>query len=158
MVNTPPPPPSLPPPPPQSPQKNNKKKKQHINFFFNHATSLSKKITKLLDKIRRKKLRNLFAKYFNKKILNLNHVTSPKLYQSYYPHRLRDSVSPVCGICSKKKEKKGWFLIICLVFIAFLAKFSCQIYQHKLLKSQDRYIRLWRVTMSLNRSYTSSFK
>ena len=29
---------------------------------------------------------------------NYNHATSQKLYQSYYPHRLKDSVSPVCGI------------------------------------------------------------
>ena len=25
-------------------------------------------------------------------------ATSPKLYRSYYPHRSRDSMSPVCGI------------------------------------------------------------
>ena len=28
----------------------------------------------------------------------MNHATSPKLYRSYYPHWLRDSLSPVCGI------------------------------------------------------------
>ena len=28
----------------------------------------------------------------------MNHETSPKLYWSYYPHRSRDSLSPVCGI------------------------------------------------------------
>ena len=28
----------------------------------------------------------------------INHATSPKLYRSYYPHRSRDSLSPVCGI------------------------------------------------------------
>ena len=27
-----------------------------------------------------------------------NHATSPKLYRSYYPHRSRELVSPVCGI------------------------------------------------------------
>ena len=27
-----------------------------------------------------------------------NLATSPKLYRSYYPHRLRELVSPVCGI------------------------------------------------------------
>ena len=30
-----------------------------------------------------------------------SHATSPKLYRSYYPHRSRELVSPVCGIfCS----------------------------------------------------------
>ena len=28
----------------------------------------------------------------------INHATSPKLYRSYYLHRSRDSLSPVCGI------------------------------------------------------------
>ena len=28
----------------------------------------------------------------------INHATSPKLYRSCYPHRSRDSLSPVCGI------------------------------------------------------------
>ena len=32
--------------------------------------------------------------------LKINHATSPKLYRSYYPHRSRDSLSPVCGIFS----------------------------------------------------------
>ena len=27
----------------------------------------------------------------------MNHATSSNLYRSYYPHRLRDSMSPVCG-------------------------------------------------------------
>ena len=27
-----------------------------------------------------------------------NHVTSPKLYRSYYLHPLREAVSPVCSI------------------------------------------------------------
>ena len=31
-------------------------------------------------------------------VLKINHATSPKLYRSYYPHRSRDSLSPVCGI------------------------------------------------------------
>ena len=30
--------------------------------------------------------------------ISINHATSPKLYRSYYPHQLRDSLSPVCGI------------------------------------------------------------
>ena len=30
--------------------------------------------------------------------MEINHATSPKLYRSYYPHRSRDSLSPVCGI------------------------------------------------------------
>ena len=29
---------------------------------------------------------------------SVNHATSPKLYRSYYPHRSRELVSPVCGI------------------------------------------------------------
>ena len=29
---------------------------------------------------------------------SVNHATSPKLYQSYYLHRSRELVSPVCGI------------------------------------------------------------
>ena len=28
----------------------------------------------------------------------VNHATSPKLYRSYYPHWLRELVSPICGI------------------------------------------------------------
>ena len=31
-------------------------------------------------------------------IFQINHATSPKCYRSYYPHRSRDSLSPVCGI------------------------------------------------------------
>ena len=34
----------------------------------------------------------------------LHHATSPKLYWSYYPHRSRDSLSPVCRIFYKKVE------------------------------------------------------
>ena len=30
--------------------------------------------------------------------IKINNATSPKLYWSYYPHRSRDSLSPVCGI------------------------------------------------------------
>ena len=28
----------------------------------------------------------------------INHATSSNLYRSYYPHRLRELVSPACGI------------------------------------------------------------
>ena len=31
----------------------------------------------------------------------VNHKTSPKLYRFYYPHRLRELVSPMCGIFFK---------------------------------------------------------
>ena len=38
--------------------------------------------------------------------IKINHATSSKLYRSYYPHRTRELVSPVCGIFSEKKERK----------------------------------------------------
>ena len=37
---------------------------------------------------------NIFFKIF----IKMNHAPSPKLYWSYDPHRLRELVSPVCGI------------------------------------------------------------
>ena len=43
--------------------------------------------------------------YFFVFFIKTNHPTSPKLYRSYYPHRPRELVSPVCGI----------FLIVTLV-------------------------------------------
>ena len=73
---------------------------------------------------------------------SVNRATSPKLYWSYYPHRLRELVSPVCGIfwthicfmnlCDYfrlrmicvKNLFRGKFLLICLmnhlVVISFL--------------------------------------
>ena len=36
-----------------------------------------------------------------KKIFEINHATSSNLYRSYYPHRSRELVSPVCGIFHK---------------------------------------------------------
>ena len=39
-----------------------------------------------------------FFYFFFYFFLKINHATSPKLYWSYYPHRSRDSLSPVCGI------------------------------------------------------------
>ena len=32
----------------------------------------------------------------------INHATSSNLYRSYYPHRSRELVSPVCGIFTSK--------------------------------------------------------
>ena len=42
----------------------------------------------------------------------INHATSPKLYWSYYPHRSRDSLSPVCGIFNQSllKQKFCWYI------------------------------------------------
>ena len=44
-------------------------------------------------------------KKFKKKYLYIdiliNHATSSNLYRSYYPHRSRELVSPVCGIFSE---------------------------------------------------------
>ena len=34
----------------------------------------------------------------------INHATSSNLYWSYYPHRSRELVSPVCGIFKKETE------------------------------------------------------
>ena len=36
--------------------------------------------------------------------LKINHATSQKLYRSYYPHRSRELVSPVCGIFFDKSR------------------------------------------------------
>ena len=41
--------------------------------------------------------------------LEINYATSLKLYQSYYPHRSRDSLSPVCRI----------FFVLVLVYAHF---------------------------------------
>ena len=56
---------------------------------------------------------------FFRKNLNLyfsNNAASSKCYWSYYPHRLRDSVSSVCGILKnwerKKKKKEKVKMII----------------------------------------------
>ena len=36
--------------------------------------------------------------YFSFSFFEINHATSLNLYRSYYPHRSRELVSPVCGI------------------------------------------------------------
>ena len=52
----------------------------------------------------------------------INHLTSPKLYRSYDPHRSRDSLSPVCGIffiqsgVSQFDEQAGSKKIMILIF------------------------------------------
>ena len=56
--------------------------------------------------------RPIFLNIFLKKI---NHATSQKLYRSYYPHRSRDSLSPVCGIflllvCMSRSNFTPWIL------------------------------------------------
>ena len=56
----------------------------------------------------------------------INHATSSNLYWSYYPHRSRELVSPVCGIFRKRNGRglekntkalsKPRLLIFCFVF------------------------------------------
>ena len=85
-------------------------------FFFGPPSKknfwkkfLKKKI--LEKKILEKKI--LEKKFLEKKFLEKKfHVTASNLYRSYYPHRSRELVSPVCGIFSwypslKYKKKKN---------------------------------------------------
>ena len=62
--------------------------------FYRVFPGFSQRFRKIKKYIFWEKSRTLFFLFKKKK----NHATSPKLYRSYYPHRLRDSVSPVCGI------------------------------------------------------------
>ena len=67
------------------------KKKRRKKMVKNHATSQKKKISKLFFSF-------LFGKKITQPLSKKNHASSQKLYRTYYPHRSRDSVSPVCGI------------------------------------------------------------
>ena len=66
-------------------------KKSRIRETKNLSTDADSRTDTILERLR------FFVELFKKK-LKINHATSPKLYRSYYPHRLRDSLSPVCGI------------------------------------------------------------
>ena len=65
----------------------------HTFVEINHATSKKEK-----KKKKRKKIK-------------INHATSSNLYRSYYPHRSRELVSPVCGIFLGKSG-----IFICQLF------------------------------------------
>ena len=51
-----------------------------------------------------------------KSFFKINHETSPKLHGSYYPHRSRDSLSPVCRtfLIGIYWPKEDFYLIKCL--------------------------------------------
>ena len=60
----------------------------------------------------------------------INHLTSPKLYRSYDPHRSRDSMSPVCGI---------FFFIFTLfmsMFRTFWPFFCARFWKRKIVTAQ----------------------
>ena len=68
-------------------------------FFLEKSRKLSKFVSVLLSaSVKRFDVSRM--RYF----FLINHATSPKLYRSYYPHRSRDSLSPVCGIFIRKNS------------------------------------------------------
>ena len=48
---------------------------------------------------------SIFFNFFFNFFFEINHATSSNLYRSYYPHRSRDALSPVCGIFLRHVEK-----------------------------------------------------
>ena len=57
--------------------------------------------------------------------LKINHATFPKLYRSYYPHRSRNYLSPVCRIFLKSAPVLE--VVLRMHFFLFFSFFSSEI-------------------------------